>query len=1081
MNVRTCFVILLFFIPFCQLFAQSADNSLSFERTHTVFDQSWRFHDLWKKSGFENQTVLDIQFDPAGKAWILTSNSVFTYDGYQFNNLVEIPQSYVGKISCLWIGGDHSIWLGGRCGVFHVYGTSLLPAVDPLLQDNEIIHIHKTGDHSLIVQSKKGVILYQDGIWNRIVPSTEMLPSDIRDWYRDSQNRVFALTRQGIYQRDGTQWTNPLEAVHLPGANSACRDVVESSSVGLMIVTEGNFLIVRQNDRWASFTLTEPVVTPLVSSQDGEIFHTPIKNRSVSIERWAGERFENVSGTLPLRRSFTIETVREAPDGALWMGGYRCLLRWERFKNDWLELQDIPPPKAIDLQQKKIWFADDRAMIIYDIDPKRWIVDSTNNRRSYALFETSPSGELIAVDWETFIRQTSIHYIHNSVWDASDVLHVIGRDDRGEILHAFGDTRNWNVEPVPVLHNFSSIFLTANRRGGIWAAAGERSSNTYDDRYFIRNHKIFLIQEKNVESFPVVSLLENIPVSFYARDRKWNILSDSVINERQKIASPQSQSPSFEKKLLIRPFGDRGAIFFALGISFLPSLTFACFTKNAWIEWPALQPEAADLWSDPLQTVDMSIVCLEGERSLVLAIGSTDTMPGMIVRIQDGVWTEWIANIEKEIYAKRLRNGWFLIGCRDGYFLLDENRESNPFFCALPIRGTITHAVEEPDGAIWMYVSHALYGDRVLRYRPDGLPPDTRIAANQRELRDEEQLIAQFIAVEKFGALQHWKRFLFSWRLDEEPWSLWSDTSEIRFSYGDLSWGEHTIEARAMDQDLDVDPVPARFHFYVYAVPLQERRWFVPAVLTVFAVLSILSILLLRSRIQLFRHAVDLEKRVKERTEELRKTEKHILSVSEREQQRIGQELHDGVVQDLAGMSFLGDLLVDTLNETAPNTAEQADRLISMLKRTRDEVRILAKGLAPVTIERDGLVSALQALAKKIRQVYGIDCFVDCDTEFTLATQQDALNLYRIAQEAINNAAKHAQAKTIRVRIRKEEKKLRLAVIDDGIGIPLTTQDREGMGIAIMTFRAERIGAAFSIVAPEEGGTRVSCELILEE
>ncbi len=223
------------------------------------------------------------------------------------------------------------------------------------------------------------------------------------------------------------------------------------------------------------------------------------------------------------------------------------------------------------------------------------------------------------------------------------------------------------------------------------------------------------------------------------------------------------------------------------------------------------------------------------------------------------------------------------------------------------------------------------------------------------------------------------------------------------------------------------------------------------------------------------RSKAELEDQVLRRTAEIRKLQKEILEISETEQKRIGQDLHDGPSQTMTAVAYKAQLLGKILAQKNPDQAELAGEIVELASGAMDQLRGLARGLYPVELERHGLGPALEELARVMEAQSKIPCRVE--KEGSISFRHDkAIQVYRIAQEAVNNAVKHARPKSIRIGISQKSGKLRLTVSDDGIGIR-TQKAGMGMGLDIMRYRAGMISANFDVEPGPDGGTIVSCTL----
>ena len=205
------------------------------------------------------------------------------------------------------------------------------------------------------------------------------------------------------------------------------------------------------------------------------------------------------------------------------------------------------------------------------------------------------------------------------------------------------------------------------------------------------------------------------------------------------------------------------------------------------------------------------------------------------------------------------------------------------------------------------------------------------------------------------------------------------------------------------------------------------------------------------------------------------KLEQEILAISEREQRRLGHDLHDDLCQRLAGIEFLTHRLASDLAARSAAGAPQAKEIAQMVQRAMTQTRELARGLSPVRLEAEGLADALRELAAGTWKVFGCDCRFHCDPPVLVPDHTVAIHLYRIAQEAVSNAIKHGQARRIEIRLSATGRSVTLAVHDNGVGIPRKAPRRNGMGLRIMRYRAEVIGGALVVEPQVGGGTRVVC------
>jgi len=204
-----------------------------------------------------------------------------------------------------------------------------------------------------------------------------------------------------------------------------------------------------------------------------------------------------------------------------------------------------------------------------------------------------------------------------------------------------------------------------------------------------------------------------------------------------------------------------------------------------------------------------------------------------------------------------------------------------------------------------------------------------------------------------------------------------------------------------------------------------------------------------------------------------RRLEKEVLEATAREQERIGRELHDGVCQNLVGTALAVSVLAKRLATDAPAAAEQAEKIAGMIRQTATQVRDLSHGLSPLENSAGGLMEGLQKLARQVIETSGVRCTFAVSSQpgasYDAAT---ASHLYRITQEAVNNAVRHAKATTVHVQLDTDERHDILTIRDNGRGFPRRIGN--GLGLQTMAYRARVIGGTLSI-EPGADGTTVRC------
>ena len=208
---------------------------------------------------------------------------------------------------------------------------------------------------------------------------------------------------------------------------------------------------------------------------------------------------------------------------------------------------------------------------------------------------------------------------------------------------------------------------------------------------------------------------------------------------------------------------------------------------------------------------------------------------------------------------------------------------------------------------------------------------------------------------------------------------------------------------------------------------------------------------------------------------ERKRLEKTILKISEREQRRIGQDLHDGLGQHLTGIAFMSKVLEEKLSEELLPESSDAAKIVRLVNDAIRKTKELSRGLLPVVSEAHGLMSALNQRAGELEDLFQIRCHFACEEPVLIDDVNVATHLYHIAQEAVNNAIRHGKSHNIIIGLSKKDGAGVLTIQDDGEGFPKTQTSPPGVGLSIMNYRADMVGGSLKIQQNEDRGVTVAC------
>ena len=214
---------------------------------------------------------------------------------------------------------------------------------------------------------------------------------------------------------------------------------------------------------------------------------------------------------------------------------------------------------------------------------------------------------------------------------------------------------------------------------------------------------------------------------------------------------------------------------------------------------------------------------------------------------------------------------------------------------------------------------------------------------------------------------------------------------------------------------------------------------------------------------------------------ERKRLEQQILDISERERQRLGQDLHDSLGGHLTGVALMSKALSQRLAAKSIPEAEVAEEVVRCVNESISQTRAIARGLCPVELRGAGLLSALREFAAETERRFHVSCGFQADRGILIRNVSVASHLFSIVQEAVHNAIRHGEARTIGIRMAKAGDQISLEIQDDGTGLPAHLAANKGMGLRTMKYRADNIGAEFTVNRRDGKGTVVSCLLPAEK
>ncbi len=236
---------------------------------------------------------------------------------------------------------------------------------------------------------------------------------------------------------------------------------------------------------------------------------------------------------------------------------------------------------------------------------------------------------------------------------------------------------------------------------------------------------------------------------------------------------------------------------------------------------------------------------------------------------------------------------------------------------------------------------------------------------------------------------------------------------------------------------------------------------------------------------------VEVEKQVQERTRELvqtnqalqaeiverKKAEREVLEITQEEQRRFGSQLHDGLCQELTAILVFAKGLTQKMEKDNRLDVAELNKISELLHGAVDQARDTARGLYPGELEGSSLMHTLEELTSSTQKLSGVSCRFHCPEPILINDNNIATHLYKIAQEGVSNAVKHAKAQSVEVSLTQNEDHITLTVKDDGVGFTPDSQGLIGIGLKIMKYRAHLMGASFQAEPNSPHGVILRCSL----
>lgn len=752
------------------------------------------------------------------KVWLATSGGLQEYDGYQWRQhgiAQGLPSDF---IRCVLVTRGGELWVGTDRGAGIYDGKSFrILATETNLAGPSVRRMVEDVDGTIWFCSDPwpssarsgGLTSLRNGQW-RSFTVQDGLPSEyVVNYFRDSSNRQWVVTKDGVATWGGSNWVASLKPG--PGRDSFSSGCFAELPGRPLMFSAGIDAYLLLNNVW-----TPQPVSPRYShhqhgicvTKDGKILScvstTPGRKM---ISEWNNSEWVGVSAEFDLPRGYN-EDIREAPDGNIWVVGFETVICWRRH-SQWEVFRGVPSPKFVE-PSNRIWFGKDAWGVLPAVPPARF------DRGLWERFE-SPYDDVFPDE-------------AGAVWGWSS----------NRVTRWAGTTTSHFTESETGLHIIQAGHGAPT--GAYWLVGLNPNGERAAARFF----------EGRWTRYPIPNIqgVFDKPGIAAVRDSLWIILRPAAqtnalainvaTNKTTLVDVPRSILSEFHHGLHISPDG-----------------------SNLWLYGDNglyLAQPGREKW-DAITNIPGRTVVGMVERPGEVWVGCNGVTGGSIgvARYRDGQWKTF--PIRSLMNISLAADQTVLIGGKGCMNLVENRRDAIPLEIELPEDILSEGLVKDLQGNYWVGNNATL-----LRFQPDRVPPETRIVSTVTNLFEGGRLDLRIDSIERFRPWGYREDQSFSWRIDDHEWTPFQQHLKGELSIPEIALGKHEIAIRTRDAGGDIDPTPAVLQFTVHPLPLQSRPWFVWSLAAVILLMTSLALVASRARADLASYARKLEERVAART-----------------------------------------------------------------------------------------------------------------------------------------------------------------------------------------------------------------------
>ncbi len=982
-------------------------------------NKPWLIERIRDEGVLDEQKIGSLFCDRNDNLWVASNGGLIFSDGYRWKRYgVEhgLPSDFV---RCVIQDDNGDIWVGTDSGVGVFDGKSFdSRGSENWLAGPNVRRIRKDPDGTLwfscdlypLYSVPGGLTAYKDGK-ARSYGLEDGIPSEhVFDYFRSSDGHQFAITPNGLAMKKGERW----EPMLVDAEFGITRKASLTETVdGRLIAIAADRYYEFDGQSWSprEFADDKVEVNPYWAGRTkaGKNFLYGTDNETGQHHMYRFADGVLTKASPPISKFFAMHDSAFDSEGRLFISSAEELFRIDWEQSQWSQYDTLPMPRYSD-RFDRVWFGGYPERVVVKSEDKFYEQDSfpcilAKDGLGNVWGFSAKTSEIRK--WDERERrfdqsQTGIRKIGGIASGSGTQTWVYGQTSDAKMALAVFDGSKWASNVIAGVDSSLILDAVADPSGGVWLHIQDERREAVRLVHLVHSDSFELLEDYEL---PMPLLIKSEPALTVDRQGRVWLSGEQGLFRLDQESKSLKRIHEVSGSLVSRGYDQGESIVFLVKGATNRQSYFARYRDESWQKIPA------------------RFSFYNVKRPFIHYINATV-----------------VAKADKQgnIYAKMT----------DGLAILTPEPEQATVFLNVPGYVSGDGIVKDSEGQLWIGSSQSNVRSttsmtNVSRFKGDLAPPDTEILSFQNEVRRDSRLEIEVEGRERFRPRDDPNKFLYSWRINEDPWTGFQPLPADGFDTTSLPLGTHTLEIRAMDPGMDIDPYPAKVSFDIYPIPLQQRSWFYPVVLAALLIIAVLAAIAIERAKRLSQMNDQLEQRVAERTAELEMSMKRAEEADSLKSAFLANLSHEirTPLNAILGFSSLMNeegLDPETRNHHL-NTIEQNSQALLRLIEDILDFSMIESNQLRIEVQEFSLNDFLESVSRShaIRATS-----TQIEWRLNNALQQEELSIRsdhqrirQIIDNLVNNAFKFTKEGCIEVGATRDEQSLSLYVKDTGRGI----------------------------------------------